>query len=484
MKEISTDFLVIGSGASAVGALQALITAKTRPLVVDSGSLQDSVRDAVAGTSQSPKHSARKTWFGSDAVYQQHRNSHLIFPFNYPAVPSNFFGGFTRVWGATVEFWNFEEEWAENQKPNPLDMSAITKLLDPSTTPLSHDSVALQNQNYNPRIKKIFSETFENSKKRGWSCEPSRLAISNSNSKENACRYSSKCITGCPNDSIWYAGKQILNWIEEKKIDFQGGIYVERIISAPDHQIVEAVDSEGNTIQIKAKRVFLAAGAIATAEIAIKSGVVDLVGIRDTRTIFTAAFSLRKPADLGQAHALSQFWVRDKRGIKFQAQIYASNPELLNRLTSKFKLLAKIPRIATWFNQRLYPVIAYVDERVSPPFSVRKKQTGGIEVFSINSRRHKLVAIYKLLKLSRLLLSAGLFLPIAGTEIGKPGAGFHFGSSFPMGESSSPLGEISGWRGVSIVDSSVLPYLDVGSITPTVMANAHRIARLVSGGIT
>ena len=69
-----------------------------------------------------------------------------------------------------------------------------------------------------------------------------------------------------------------------------------------------------------------------------------------------------------------------------------------------------------------------------------------------------------------------------------PGKSYHFGGSFPHsnepvpGHESDLLGRVHPWRNVHLVDASVFPTVSATTFTLTIMANAHRIARLVAQG--
>jgi choline dehydrogenase-like flavoprotein len=58
----------------------------------------------------------------------------------------------------------------------------------------------------------------------------------------------------------------------------------------------------------------------------------------------------------------------------------------------------------------------------------------------------------------------------------EPLTGYHFGASLPMGSLTNMLGELPNLKNVHIVDSSILPRIEQGSITAAVMENAYRIA--------
>jgi len=50
------------------------------------------------------------------------------------------------------------------------------------------------------------------------------------------------------------------------------------------------------------------------------------------------------------------------------------------------------------------------------------------------------------------------------------------------GHQSDTLGRVHPWRNVHLVDASVFPTVSATTFTLTIMANAHRIARLIAQG--
>src|SRR5262249_22832768 len=83
-------------------------------------------------------------------------------------------------------------------------------------------------------------------------------------------------------------------------------------------------------------------------------------------------------------------------------------------------------------------------------------------------------------KLTRNALQTSLIPLSYMAYFGKPGEGNHIGGVFPMRKQpglheTSILGELPAFRGVHLIDASVLPDLPSAPLTYTVMANAHRI---------
>ena len=63
------------------------------------------------------------------------------------------------------------------------------------------------------------------------------------------------------------------------------------------------------------------------------------------------------------------------------------------------------------------------------------------------------------------------------------GKSYHYGAQFPHSKNPSKnesdiFGRIENLKNAHIIDSSVLPIVNVGSITPTIIANSYRITEL------
>jgi choline dehydrogenase-like flavoprotein len=128
---------------------------------------------------------------------------------------------------------------------------------------------------------------------------------------------------------------------------------------------------------------------------------------------------------------------------------------------------------------RMVPMICYLGQKSSSSLLVQN--TGGKIFVTKGDKAKNLNAFMNLWLLSTRLLRLGVFFPWFFSEISSSGSGYHMGASFPMGHKSDFLGRLISTESkrVFIVDASVLPEIQVGSITPTAMANAYRIGRLI-----
>jgi len=222
---------------------------------------------------------------------------------------------------------------------------------------------------------------------------------------------------------------------------------------------------------------FLACGALGTAAIVVRSGWRDRVVVRDTATIFAAAVRLgRTKVQRRSHHGLSQWWVRRTDSV-VSAQIYPPDAGNAQRLAQRAPLLERLaPRLLRAIAGRLHPVIAYVDPEQSDRLQVGLVE-GEVFVDRLPRAGAQRVVKGALRSLASVMRRGGYFLPAFAAEVSGPGTGYHSGASLPFGTETDSLGRLDGLKRTHIVDASVLPLIEVGSVTPTVMANAARIGR-------
>lgn len=483
--------IVIGSGPSGVAVAAALIEAGQRPAILDGGFRPEPaafqrlqrVGSSLAGERQPRSEYERtnpgqKTWFGSNSAFAQSPFSPLVYESGVVARASYGVGGLSRVWGGTFAFARGLGEWPEQCRPSQEDYELVRSLVPASTTVWSSAAVQAGNGEVEGApASQVAMQRFVRSNPGAWVVEPSRVAIDSDKSSSSACIGCGLCLSGCPTGSIWYSGEQVDAWRRSGAIDYQPGRIAVHVQEDGDEVRVTVEGSDGRTI-VNGTRVFLAGGAISTGALVLASGFRDHLDIRDTATAFLAAVSFRHEPNMRAGHALSQWWLRSLDS-RFSAQVYAPNPEHAQRLAARLPARVAPVRVLERVALRLHPVIAYLDPSLSDPMRLT---LAGDKVVVSGQRGPSSERIFRayLKDLARGLRRAGYLVPIFATEFTPPGTGYHFGASLPHGTATDSVGCLPGTSRIHIADSSVLPRIEVGSITPTVMANAARVARTVA----
>jgi len=474
---VKNRFIVIGSGPSGIAACASLIKAGHVPVVFDTGirSTRQGYISASEAVLPDERHQIQKNkkWFENSAPYLQWKSSNLVPNLELNACQSFGFGGFSRVWGGTFDYFENIKEWPSNIQPSFSDFNLVDELV-------SHAETSTQT-NLSPGLVKgcNFSGDYLKKIKKTTTLKAKSSNIAIETLKTNKCDLSGSCIKGCSKDAIWFAGNQIDYWIKSNSISYFPNYYLRRIEKISDNTVLEFENNE-EIVQIQDfSRAFLACGPIGTGAILIRSNVFDRVEIKDTCTIFFGAFSWKKKGNANPPHhTLSQWWVEMKESRNFRAQFYSPSMDNSLLLQQRIKLLKYFPRVKREILLRLHPFICYLNTNYSG--SIVLEKSGKSILIKLKRQAFEKSFVHNNVKeLSKHLRKIGLYIPVAFLKIPPPGSGFHIGSSIPHGESSDHLGRIKNWSDVHIVDASVLPEIEVGSITPTTMVNSSRIARQV-----
>lgn len=466
--------VVVGTGPSACAVVTALVSRGIKPVVIDSSAAGHQRPSTMA--LPLAEHLGFKTWNGSDEMYRGHPYSGITYAEGLNVRASNFLGGLSRVWGATYDSYHEYRRWPRQCIPGDPDWQAVAGLVPRSTTAESNG----QSQKTNailPMDPRLESLTKQDTSSWYLRTEASTLAVERRLGLQNACDLQGSCLQGCPTESIWYAGRQFDIWHRENAIRLVRGTLLKSVKELPSHVELQLQDQHGQMESVSTSQVFIATGAIATAAVLISSGIAQTVRIRDSQTAFGGMLRINQRAFKEiQTHALSHVWIRSTEDASFLAQIYPPNVSHAERLAGKIKGLPRsvIDRLA----RRLFPFIAYLDSDQSGTLLVSRKRDGVHVTQSKPGEMNRMLR--QVTHMSAIALRAGFILPPLPMEFAATGGGFHFGASLPHGQETDTWGSPRGLVRSHIVDASVLPHIEAGSITPTVMANAHRIGRTVA----
>jgi ferredoxin len=424
--------VVIGTGPSALAAVRQLLTSNLK--------LEIKVLD-IGNISELKSPIGFKTHFGSTHMYDQEL-SQITHTGIKPVVwPSGSLGGFSRIWGAAI-----------GQNPANNFETSI-KITGPGW----------ESKFATLSAKKLIKK-YRRAKDHQWELMDHNMAVDPAK-----CVMCGDCLTGCPTEAIWFAGNE---WKNLAGIDIQLNF---RVISVKVvNDVVEVNSSTGEILT--ADWVFLAAGAISTSQILMRSELIPKsIQIKDTKTLFFPA--LRYPVKEGKSSfALSQLSARFVNKIEgnFYLQLYPDSRKISETLGMHKPIIAKIVKrfwrvLSPW----IVTGVIYADEAKSPRLQLTMKDINSFELSKLSpSTVNK--KFFKKQNLSRSLFKEFGILPMF--MLGKraePGESYHFGAISEIIE----LNTISNITRINIVDSSALKHLSPGPVTNDVMDNAKFIVK-------
>jgi hypothetical protein len=525
MRENKLKIAIIGSGLSAYASIMAALDLNATVTVLDIGEVlppeisrkvlkirdkaSSDVHISVAELSRKTteiqlinRAMPKKTLFGSQYFYREEQlmESHKL-PF------SQALGGYSVAWGGA--FLPPAKSDLPTDTINYEDLKfSMRKLAKNLSLPFFEDSLTQHFPNYSgiceeknlklsrsqkillERLTSIQSFATENTLIVG----QSRLMTRTSG--VSSCRYCGMCSHGCVFDSIFSAETEIKKLIETGRIQYLSSCKVIQVVEFNSQARIEYVNLEnGLSEMFEADCVFVAAGAVNSTKIAIKSfGLEDeIVHFQKTGGFVRPYFSLRKigfdwPLQNTQSNIfmeimdfkLSKFWIHSQVSTPNEIVVLGLGHLSSMRLARLLSLLRK------FLLARLVIVMTNLHSSEGPIYELKTKSEGNQIQFhgdlKISQSYLKMEKAVEL-KIKRKLRQIGLFaIPFTRKGISN-GPGYHVGGSMPIGGkgklSTDALGRFSQSSKISFVDTSVLPCIPATTIGFLTMANAHRITTQV-----
>jgi hypothetical protein len=465
MKFDDKNPVIVGSGPSAAIVAEYLVSRGLVPTIFDAHS-NGKIGEVEA---KYLKNIGFKSHLQSYNSYYQSPLSNLRYRKKFMARQSFKFGGFSRVWGGTLSFFSDINLWPREIRPNSQDYSFTEHFLGWHNQRYLEQNLDLDvdyPQNY---ISKM------NTGSRNLTAQASRLAIANQG--PNKCVNLNDCLNGCPTDSIWFAGNPLKKLIDAQKVDYKPNSFLHSISKDEGKSLLLFQNEEHEYFEVEFSHAYLGLGPIGTAALLIRSGIFSEINIENSHTVFASAFSLNKQ-NYPKTNNLSKWWVMKTKGLKMMAQIYS--PDLKLAQIAAMKMPRVIPfrnLVARLLIPYIHPMLIYFDSSISGSIKVKKigseiEVSGTIPEKSKNQIRKILIGLF------RDFAKIGLYIPTFMIKIGSVGTGFHSGSFLKFGQHINESAEILDFSGIHFIDSSTLPSIEPGSITPTIMLNAVRIARI------
>ena len=448
-----------------------------------------------------------KLVFGSDFAYRE-ADGHLGTRYEDVGLrPSFAKGGLSNVWGAAMmPFLDRDlEEWPFKVAALAPHYSAVLRFtglaacrdnLEPSFPLYTPQPTELRPSRQCQQLLDTMTRHREGLARDGILFGRSRVAVrGNLPPAEGGCVYCRLCMYGCPYGYIYTAADTVAQLQAVPGFHYEPGTVVTSVRESSQGAEISGYDRltrQARTWQ--GGRVFLAAGAIPTTRILLRSlGAYDqAVWLKDSQYFLLPILQFKKAqgATREWLHGLSQAFLEladpGGQGTTEHIQVY-SNSDLVSQAVAKAfgPLQRPLGFLVRDLQERLLVAQGYLHSRHSSRIAVclRKDSSTGQERLELRAELNPAARarvrglVYRLCKEARRL--GGMPLPVM-LKIAEPGRGFHSGGTFPMSQNprgfqTDLLGRLPGWKRVHAVDATVFPSIPATTITFSAMANAHRI---------
>ncbi|MDA8697999.1 hypothetical protein N9M41_05940 [Rhodopirellula sp.] len=521
---------IIGSGHAAMSAARGLVQRGFQPTIIDVGELIEPSRQQIIDrlsnehqenwqksdlqilTENKTVHTARpvRLAFGSDYVYGRNRPWNTDELETHGPSPTFAKGGYSTVWGGAMLPAETSDltDW-------PIESTDLSRWYGEvlKTVPLAAEKDDLINafplhgepDGVLPRQPIVDGFLRDLSKKR-FKRTPETLAFGSARLAVRAgekyqaqqCTSCGRCLSGCVYGSIYSALDDLKELSAKNSISYIPGVVVEKLEEKTNGIYVLGRRLDGDPFSKQFDHVFLAAGAISSTRILMRSArifnhelkmqttqgfVVPMLRVRHTRYPWPNTTTLTGMFLEVKLPQVSPHWMH--------CQISQANELVLAKLnySGSKSLLDRIKRRALG---HLLIGLCNVHSKDAAHYGIKlsapdKTSANGTMTMSTHPSADYSNTSKKLGRhLLKLLAPVGV-IPLLPLKHGNPDKpiGWHFGGSLPMRDRPTEewetdiYGRPSQWKRLSIVDSSVFPSLPSTTIALLAMSNARRIATSV-----
>jgi choline dehydrogenase-like flavoprotein len=518
---------VVGSGPSGVACTAALLKRGRRVHMIDAGLHlepgrrlavsdmskllpeqwnHDQVRWLAQEASQDEGGIPQKLLFGSDYPYRE-AEQHLGVSNEAVGLRASLaVGGLSTVWGAAmlpyierdVADWPIQVQQLSPHYEASVKLTGLSGHCDDLSEmfPLFTQSLGcLEPSQQATTMWRALRRNRTKLRDSGIHCGRARLAIKASRGpQDSGCVSCGMCLYGCPYGFIYNSERTVAQFQADEKFSYQPDVVVAKVKEASNHVIVRGYHRlTREPIEVKAERLYLAAGVLPTTGILLRSmSAYDrTIMMKDSQYFLLPVLLTARVPDVRneRMHTLSQLFLEilDPHVSPYcvHLQVYSFNSFIGRAVRRSLGPLASASEFLTReIEGRLMVIQGYIHSMQSGQIAVTLHGESGRDRLGLAAVRNPETkpVVYKVMrKLLKNALRLGIVpLPML-LKIAQPGRGFHAGGSFPMRKwptefESDILGRPTGWKRVHAVDATILPSIAATTITLTVMANAHRIA--------
>ena len=401
---------------------------------------------------------------------------------------SHALGGHSTVYSGSILYpkENDLHEWPSDSRPRAIDYQSV----------LTHIDVLHAQDMLNEEFPVIPTEQ---SVQKQQDCEVQSLLGYSRIAVEKNSENSSK-------KKIFSTKEFFQNLIQKKRIEYITNVFVLKIKKSGYKQRLLIENENGKKELTKEyDAIFVGAGCLNTTGIVDRS--LNGVGTRKyflkspsgiINAFFRLSYATSHNHKIRRASNLPEFFLETKsqalKGTWSHTQITAINEQIISAITSKIFFFRGF--FANFFRNFLYFSLTSFHSRLSPVIAVIKSTTkleNGNFLYSIKVEEPKesrpplefrqtlFQAVrkhWKTLKLVPIPFGSIFADFFRGNKLG----GWHYGGTLPMKQNPQigqchPNGEIEGFSGVYVIDSSSFPEIPASTIVLLSSANAHRVAK-------
>lgn len=523
MRNLIPDFdvIVVGSGPAGVSAALPLVEAGLRVLMVDGGKHPGVLPPEMDFLSARTNDSEQWKWMvGEDFhalknrravspklrvpshayVFEGFESRNKIVGKDFITVGSLATGGLSNTWGCGVARFSTAEIAAFPFPASELELSytkvgqriGISGKIDDDLS----DYFGLDEYSQPPipmdvlhsRLSMSYSKKRTKLNAHGFKLGRSRVAaLSEDFSGRQACDRLGNCLWGCRRHSLYSSTYDLPELRKHTNFSELSGFVVEGLINFGGYWSIEGESaSDVERRSITAYRVVLAAGTLATTRI-----VLEALHYEQSVPVLScpiAAFLLWLPRLLGNPRLPGFGLGQLSFLLALQKNITAFGSTFSTVGIPLTEFVRHVPMQRRYGIDLLRGLLSScaVGNLFLPGHLTASeatlKQDGTLLVSGGYAPEVKPLMEEARRKLRKAYWSLGAILLPGSFTVGLPGGDIHYAGTLPMRKSPSPgetseLGEVSGLKGVYVVDGACLPLLPGKSHTLTIMANADRIGR-------
>lgn len=339
-------------------------------------------------------------------------------------------------------------------------------------------------------------------RKLGFFLGRSRVAtLSEDVGRRKCCKYSGRCIWGCPSQSLYTPSITLQRCKEYENFKYMGNIYVRHFRYDKTGRVTSVLGESLETNEVcefEADKIVLAAGALSSSKIFLDSiykntgEVVKLRGLMDNRQILVPFVNLRM---IGQKHSPDTYQYHQiAMGIEGgNGDGYVHGQITTLKTAMIHPIIQNIPldlRTAIFLFRNVHAAIGVLNINLQDKRQDSNCVTLGIQSNSSDSvlkiryspRSDEKAAIRKTIKtVKKALLRLGCLVPPGMIHIRPMGASVHYAGTIPMCTTRkrfrvSKYCQSYDFDNLYIVDGAAFPVLPAKNLTFTLMANSARVA--------